>query len=77
MVVRAGETGQQRKGRGMERYKIIRHYFKDCRKRTVQTGLTLEQAQAHCHDPETSCTKASNRRRTKLNGPWFDGYTEE
>ena len=57
-------------------YKIIRFYFKG-KRRTIQTGLTLEQAQAHCSDPETSsstCTKVVGKRRTKQHGPWFDGY---
>ena len=45
-------------------YKIVRHYhgkpaYGDgghlhSSKRTIETGLTLEQAQAHCNDPETS-----------------------
>jgi len=59
-------------------YKVIRFYFKNGR-RTIKTGLTLEEAQAHCSDPETSsstCTKSEGRRRTKLQGPWFDGYEE-
>ena len=60
-------------------YKIVRYYF-DATRRTIKTGLTLEEAQAHCQDPETSsrtCTKAAGRRRTRLYGEWFDGYTEE
>jgi hypothetical protein len=59
-------------------YKIIRHFFNGT-KRTVRTGLTLEEAQAHCNDPETSsttCTKAAGKRRTRIHGRWFDGYTE-
>ena len=59
-------------------YKIIRRYFKGG-SRTIDTGLTLEQAQAHCQDPETSsrtCTKAHLKRRTKQMGPWFDCYEE-
>jgi len=63
----------------MEKYKIVRHYFKGG-KRTIETGLTLEQAQAHCSDPETSsrtCTKAAGKRRTKRMGAWFDGYTDK
>jgi hypothetical protein len=62
-----------------ETYKIVRMYFRGGR-RTIETGLTLEQAQAHCGNPETSsstCTKATGRRRTKQMGPWFDGYERE
>jgi hypothetical protein len=59
-------------------YKIVRSYMKGGR-RTIRTGLTLAEAQAHCQDPETSsrtCTKAHLRRRTAERGPWFDGYEE-
>lgn len=59
-------------------YKIIRHYFNGDR-RTIKTGLTLAEAQAHCRDPETSsrtCTKYAGRQRTKHHGHWFDGYME-
>jgi hypothetical protein len=48
--------------------------------RTVKRGLSLEEAQAHCKDPETSsttCTNAIGKQRTKKHGAWFDGYTEE
>lgn len=61
-------------------YRIVRHYKEDYSRRTIETGLTLEQAQAHCQDPETSsstCTKAINVRRTARYGAWFDGYEEE
>ena len=60
-------------------YKIVRH-FQNGRKRTIETGLTLKEAQAHCQDPETSwatCTKSAGRRRTKKYGSWFDGYLEQ
>lgn len=63
----------------MPSYKIVRFYFKGGR-RTINTGLTLQQAQAHCNDPETSsstATSATARRRTEKMGPWFDGYEEE
>jgi len=59
-------------------YKIIRHYFRGG-KRTINTGLTLEQAQAHCRNPETSsstCTSSAGRARTRKVGQWFDGYEE-
>lgn len=59
-------------------YKIIRNYFSGSH-RTITTGLTLEEAQAHCSDPETSsstCTTASTKRITVRNGEWFDSYEE-
>ena len=61
-------------------YKIVRHYQRDITtRRTIKTGLTLEQAQAHCADPETSSSTAVSykaRKRTERYGPWFDGYDE-
>ena len=61
-------------------YKVVRFFQRDGkRKRTIKTGLTLEQAQAHCQDPETSsrtATSAKARRYTEANGEWFDGYEE-
>ena len=72
-------------------YKIVRQYMAQpkpgqgghtrCWKRTIKTGLTLEQAQAHCQDPETSsstATGAAARRITRRAGgaQWFDGYQE-
>jgi hypothetical protein len=60
-------------------YKIVRHYFNGSRHRTVASGLTLEEAQKHCQNPETSsstCASSSGRRRTRTQGPWFDGYEE-
>ena len=49
-------------------YKIVRMYMRG-KSRAVSGmgGLTLEQAQEYCHDPETSwktCTKAAGKRRT-------------
>jgi hypothetical protein len=65
----------------MPTYKVQRLYFRRPGvKRTLKTGLTLNQAQAHCSDPETSsstCILAKNRRHTEQYGPWFDSYTEE
>lgn len=57
-------------------YKVVRRYGRGG-KRTIVTGLTLEEAQAHCRNPETSwrtCKKWTNRARTRDIGPWFDGY---
>jgi len=61
-------------------YKIVRFYFnKPGYRRTIDTGLTLEEAQGHCNDPETSSSTSTNstgRRRTREHGKWFDGYEE-
>lgn len=60
-------------------YKIIRHFFQSDNRRVVKRGLTLEEAQAHCKDPETSsrtAIKSAGKRRTRDHGPWFDGYEE-
>lgn len=62
-----------------DRYKIVRMYLKGG-KRVLERGLTLEEAQAHCRNPETSsktCTGYAGRRRTELRGPWFDGYDRD
>ena len=60
-------------------YEIVRMYFNDYPTRRIKSGLTLEEAQAHCSDPETSSRTARNsagKARTKRYGPWFDGYEE-
>jgi len=60
-------------------YRIVRMFLEDS-PRVVKRGLTLEEAQAHCQDPETSSKTAKKRRAvelTKAKGPWFDGYEEE
>ena len=52
------------------KYKIVRFYTpsQDCqrKKRTILTGLTLEQAKAHCNDP-----------KTRKEGVYFDGFAEQ
>ncbi len=60
-------------------YRIIRYYFRGGR-RVIDSGLTLEQAQAHCRNRETSsstCTSSTDRTRTRRMGLWFDGYEKE
>jgi hypothetical protein len=62
-------------------YKIVRMY-RDASPshRTIKRGLTLDEAQAHCNDPETSSSTATNsaaKARTRRLGPWFDGYESE
>ena len=59
------------------RSKIIRFYAKG-RARTLHRGLTLEQAEKHCADPETSSKTAVlplAKARTARLGDWFEGYT--
>jgi len=60
-------------------YKIVRHY-KEYGSRVIKRGLTLEEAQEHCKDPETSSSTATSKKaldRTRRWGPWFDGYDED
>lgn len=57
-------------------YMIVRHFYRGG-KRVIRKGLTLEEAQEHCGDPETSSktAKGAKRRRyTEMHGAWFDGY---
>ena len=63
-------------------YKIVRFYQNapDLNGSIVTTGLTLDQAQAHCQDPESSSSTATSAEavdRTAAHGAWFDGYTDE
>lgn len=64
----------------MKRYNVIRFFYAPGRRnKIIERGLTLEDAQAHCNDPETSsatCTSASGKRLTQRAGAWFDGYEE-
>ena len=61
-------------------YTIVRNYFrKPGRGRVIARGLSEEQAQAHCSNPETSsstCQTARTKAITRRNGPWFDSYTD-
>ena len=62
-------------------YKIIRGFFRDdVKSYVIANDLTLEEAQAHCRDPETSsrtCTSKEGIERTEKFGPWFDRYESE
>lgn len=70
----------------MTTYRIIRKYANDMisddrpHPEVIKTGLTLEEAQAHCQDPETSSRSATNGEavlRTAKYGEWFDAWTKE
>ena len=61
-------------------YNIVR-FYQDAgiRRRVILERLTLEEAQAHCSDPETSsstCTSKTGKARTRRYGAWFDGYEQ-
>ncbi len=58
----------------MTTYCIVRKFFK-AESRTIKEGLTLEEAQKHCEDPETSSSTCTHD--PEPNGPWFDCYYEE
>lgn len=60
-------------------YNIIR-YYQSGKKITILKNLTLEEAQCHCKDPETSSKTCKSRiscERTKRLGPWFEGFTAQ
>jgi len=62
-------------------YKIVRFYADPrLEKEVIKTGLTPEEAQDHCNDPETSsktCKGRAGRALAEKYGAWFDGYYEE
>tara|TARA_R100001509_G_scaffold154281_1_gene115796 strand:+ start:6037 stop:6234 length:198 start_codon:yes stop_codon:yes gene_type:complete len=65
----------------MKKYKIVRMYFRDdIKRKVIKRNLSLEEAQAHCRDKETSsstCKLTKNKRHTARCGAWFDGYTNQ
>jgi hypothetical protein len=63
-------------------YKIVRFYRDNeaMNGSFIVGGLTLEEAQAHCNDPETSSATAASPaavEHTAKHGAWFDGWTKE
>lgn len=64
----------------MRTYRVFRLFRDSDERRLIDTGLSLEEAQAHCSDPESSSTTAESLKafeETFHNGPWFDAYSEE
>jgi hypothetical protein len=59
-------------------YEIVRFYQRsDIESEIINTRCTLEEAQDHCNNPETSwktCTTEEGEERTRTCGYWFDGY---
>lgn len=72
-----------------ELYKIVRMYEADDRRpRVIRRNLTLEEAQKHCQDPETSSISAKKpkgcehderqvERWHDKQKHWFDGYERQ
>ncbi len=60
-------------------YSIVRFYQDGRGSDVIEEGLTLEEAQEHCNDPETSSRTASEETLEALgiDCAWFDGYREE
>jgi hypothetical protein len=62
-------------------YKIVRFFQNpDIESKTIETGLTLTEAQKWCKSPETSSSTAKSinaRTITSRYGNWFDGYEAE
>ncbi len=64
----------------MSTYRIIRLHKDDCKPRVLSRGLTLEEAQRWCRNPETSsstCEGEAGKVYTEIHGAWFDAYEEE
>jgi hypothetical protein len=65
----------------MSTYRIVRMFQNpSIRSKVIKRGLTLEEAQSHCRNPETSSRTATGTDAqcyTLAYGAWFDGYEEE
>ena len=64
----------------MSTYRIVRLHKDNNRRPVLLEGLTLEEAQEHCSDPETSastCEEEEAKEYTERHGAWFDAYEEE
>ena len=55
------------------KYNIYRFYADGRGSKVLDKGLTLEQAQAHCTDDETSSSTATGGEGN-VGCAWFDGY---
>jgi hypothetical protein len=63
----------------MDTYKVTRKFFRGDDV-LICTGLSLQEAQEHCQDPETNSRTATSVEAQALTdnfGPWFDAYDLE
>ena len=62
-------------------YTIVRKFFNPgFPDQVLETGVTLEEARAHCKDPESSSSTCKSAESSKISleyGAWFDVYVEE
>jgi hypothetical protein len=73
------EMAEYRKQRVYNIVRFYRDHPSGITRRIVRKRVTLEEAQRHCNDPETSSSTAKGataRARTRRVGDWFDGYEQ-
>ena len=61
-------------------YRIVRLFRDSGRNYTIARNLTLNEAQAHCQNPNSSsrtATDKTGKARTRKCGPWFDAYADK
>jgi len=62
------------------KFKIVRNFFEGYPDKIIKRGLTEEEAQAWCRDPETSSSTCKSKKALAIfakYGEWFDGYEED
>lgn len=57
-------------------YKIMRVYEDGRKSRVIAENQTLEQAQKHCKNTETS-SRTAEKGKGGCSCEWFDGYTRQ
>ena len=65
----------------MDQYRVVRYFMASgVRPVVIGENLSLEEAQKHCNNPQTSSKTATGRDarlRTQQFGEWFDGYERQ
>lgn len=66
----------------MSTYRVVRYYRESqaMNGTVIKSGVSLEEAQAWCNDPESSSVTATSEAAqwiTEQFGPWFDGYEDD
>jgi hypothetical protein len=61
-------------------YTVVRKYRNGSPDKIIETMVTIEEAQEHCKDSETSSRTCKGKKaleHTEKYGEWFDCYYEE